>query len=290
LARAGLAPTDIGVIGFHGHTVLHDPARHLTVQIGNGGRMARATGVDTVWDMRAADMAAGGQGAPLAPVFHRALAEAAGIALPAAIVNIGGVANVTWLGADRAMLAFDCGPGNAPIDDLVQTRTGRAMDEGGNLAARGKVDEAALARLMAHPYFEVRPPKSLDRKSFSGEAVAGLGLEDAAATLTAFTAETIVAAAKHMPSPPRLWIVSGGGARNPVLVEAVRRRTEEPVKTAGEVGWSEDFIEAQAFAYLAVRSLRGLPLTFPGTTGVPEPLTGGRVSRAGTVEPAQGRS
>jgi anhydro-N-acetylmuramic acid kinase len=280
LAQAGLAPKEIDVIGFHGHTVLHDPARHLTVQIGNGGRIARATGIDVVWDMRAADMAAGGQGAPLAPAFHRALAEASGIALPGAIVNIGGVANVTWLGADGAMLAFDCGPGNALIDDLVRELSGGAMDEGGHLAARGKVDVAVLARLMAHPYFQAPPPKSLDRKSFSREAVAGLGLEDAAATLTAFTAETIAAAATHMPAPPRIWILSGGGARNPVLVAAVRARTEAPVKRAGVVGWSEDFIEAQAFAYLAVRSLRGLPLTFPGTTGVPEPLTGGRVSRA----------
>jgi len=290
LAEAGLAAEDIDVIGFHGHTVLHDAGRGLTVQIGKGSRIARETGIDTVWDMRAADISAGGEGAPLAPVFHRALAEASGIALPGAIVNIGGVANVTWLSADGAMLAFDCGPGNALIDDLVRARAGSAMDEGGHLAARGKVEEAALARLMAHPYFEAPPPKSLDRRSFSVDALGGLGLEDAAATLTAFTAETIAAAARHMPAPPSIWILSGGGARNPVLVAAVRARTEAPVKRAGEVGWSEDFIEAQAFAYLAVRSLRGLPLTFPGTTGVNEPLTGGRVSRAGTVEPAQGRS
>lgn len=280
LAEAGLARKNIDVIGFHGHTVLHDPGRGLTVQIGDGARIARATGIDVVWDMRAADVLAGGQGAPLAPAFHRALADASAVELPAAIVNIGGVANVTFLGADGAMLAFDTGPGNALIDDLARARAGQAMDEDGELAARGRIGEAALALLMAHPHFEVPPPKSLDRKSFSGEAVTDLTLEDAAATLTAFTAAAIARAAAHLPAPPRVWIVTGGGARNPVLVAAIRARLDAPVKIAGELGWSEAFIEAQAFAYLAVRSLHRLPLTFPGTTGVAEPLTGGRLSRA----------
>ena len=293
LAEAGLAPEDIDVIGFHGHTVLHDPARRLTVQIGDGERLAEATGIDTVWDMRAADMAAGGQGAPLASAFHRALALASGIDRPAAIVNLGGVANVTWLAADGAMLAFDTGPANALIDDLLRARTGRAMDEGGELAARGQANKAILTALLADLFFEVSPPKSLDRKSFSLRSVAGLSLEDAAATLTAFTAAALARAAEHMPAPPRVWILSGGGARNPSLVAAIRARLDRPVRTAGELGWSEDFIEAQAFAYLAARSLRGLPLTFPGTTGVKEPLTGGRLARAGRLrsdKTAQGLS
>jgi len=280
LAQAGLAAEDLDVIGFHGHTVLHDPARRLTVQIGDGGRIAQATGIDTVWDMRAADMEAGGEGAPLAPAFHRALAEASRIERPAVIVNIGGVANVTWLGEGGAMLAFDCGPGNGLIDDLVQTRTGRAMDEGGALASRGQADERALATLLAHPFFETVPPKSLDRRYFSIRPVAGLSLEDAAATLTGLTAAAIIEAARYTPQPPRIWVLSGGGARNPALIAAIRARTDAPVTTASDLGWSEEFIEAQAFAFLAVRSLRDLPLTFPGTTGVPEPLTGGRLAHA----------
>lgn len=280
LMRVGLAADDIDVIGFHGHTVLHDPERRLTVQIGNGSRIARATGVDTVWDMRAADIEAGGEGAPLAPVFHRALADMSGIERPAVIVNIGGVANVTWLGEGGAMLAFDCGPGNGLIDDLVQARAGRAMDEGGVLASGGRVDEEVLADLLAHPFFEVTPPKSLDRRSFSIQPVAGLGLEDAAATLTGFTAAAIVGATPHMPEPPRIWVLSGGGARNRALIAAIRARTDAPVTMASALGWPDEFIEAQAFAFLAVRSLRGLPLTFPGTTGVPEPVAGGRLAQA----------
>ena len=280
LRQAGLGARDIDVIGFHGHTALHDPARRLSVQLGDGERLARAVGIDVVWDMRAADVSAGGQGAPLAPVFHRALADGSGIARPAAMVNIGGVANVTWLSAEGAMLAFDSGPGNGLIDDLVRTRTGRAMDKAGALASRGKVDETVLGTLLAHPFFEVSPPKSLDRRSFSIRSVADLGLEDAAATLTAFTAATIIEAARHMPVAPRAWILSGGGARNPALLAAIRARADAPVATARDHGWSEDFIEAQAFAFLAVRSLRGLPLTFPSTTGVAEPLTGGRLAHA----------
>lgn len=283
MAAQGLRPSDIDVIGFHGQTVLHRPERRLTVQIGDGAALAEALGIAVVHDMRAADVAAGGQGAPLVPAYHRALALAT---LPpsadtVAVLNLGGVGNVTALDGAADPLAFDTGPGNALIDDLVQARTGRSMDEDGSLARAGRVDEAALARLMDHPYFAVPPPKSLDRNAFSAEPVSGLSTEDAAATLVAFTAESVARAAGWLVRRPALWVVCGGGARNPALLDALRERLGAEVRTGGSLGWDGDLVEAQAFAYLAVRSLRGLPLTFPTTTGIQRPLMGGVLSQPG---------
>ncbi|HOV03384.1 MAG TPA: anhydro-N-acetylmuramic acid kinase, partial [Kaistiaceae bacterium] len=191
IAEAGLTLADIDVVGFHGQTVFHDPARRLTIQLGDGAALARRLGIPVVYDFRAADVAAGGEGAPFVPVYHRALVGAAGLALPAAVVNIGGVANITWIGADGGLLACDTGPGNALLDDLMRERAGRAFDEGGRHALAGRVDAAVLARLLDDPYFALPAPKSLDRDHFSAAPVAGLGLEDAAATLAAFTAAPI---------------------------------------------------------------------------------------------------
>jgi anhydro-N-acetylmuramic acid kinase len=269
----------IDIIGFHGQTVLHRPESRLTVQIGDGDELARRLGIPVAFDFRAPDVAAGGHGAPLVPVFHRALAEAAGIELPAVILNLGGVANLTYLperGADP--LAWDTGPGNALLDDLILKRTGMAMDLDGRIAGLGTVDETALGQLLAHPYFELPPPKSLDRNAFSGESVEALPLGDAAATLVAFTAETIALTLGQVPGRPKRLIAAGGGTKNPVLIAEIARRTGLAVEPAESLGWSADAMEAQAFAYLAVRSRAGLPLTFPTTTGVPRPMTGGRLA------------
>lgn len=273
----GLLARDIDVVGYHGQTVLHRPARGLTVQIGDGQRLANAIGMPVVFDFRAADMAAGGQGAPLVPVFHRALAEHCGLDLPLAVLNLGGVGNVTWVGPDGALLAFDTGPGNALLDDLMRQRNGSACDHDGAGARAGKPDEEVLRPLLDDPYFAALPPKSLDRNHFHAalSAVAPLSVEDAAATLTAFTAGAVLRARGHMPKMPKGWIVAGGGARNPAMLDALRTTLPEPVRTADEAGWQGDSLEAQAFAFLAVRSLRGLPLTFPGTTGVKAPVLGG---------------
>ena len=276
LGEHGFDRRSIDIVGFHGQTVLHRPERALTVQIGDGAALARRCGIDVVADLRAADVAAGGQGAPLVPVFHRALAEAAGLPLPVVLLNVGGVANITLVRAgDADPVAFDTGPGNALIDDLMLERTGLAMDRDGVAAARGRTDEAILARLMAHPYFDLAPPKSLDRNDWSRAPVAALPTEDAAATLTAFSAQSIARAVALIAEKPHALIVCGGGARNPSLMAELRRRLPCPVRDAAELGWSGDAIEAQAFAYLAVRSRAGLPLTFPTTTGVPAPLAGG---------------
>ncbi len=277
MARSGLDRKQIALIGFHGQTVLHRPDLRLTVQLGDGQALANAVGVPVVCDFRARDVEAGGQGAPLAPVFHRALAESAALPMPLAFVNIGGVANVTWIGADRRLIAFDTGPGNAMLDDWAMRHTGRTMDENGALARAGHVKQAVLETLLRHPYFEQPPPKSLDRNDFSTAALAGLSPEDGAATLSAFTDAAIVLAGRHFPQPPRLWVLCGGGARNPVLVETLKRLTAAPVILADEAGWAVEFIEAQAFGYMAVRSVYGLPLSYPGTTGVPKPMSGGRL-------------
>ena len=259
----------VAAIGFHGHTLDHRPQDRFTLQVGDAARLARETGIPVIADFRSADVAAGGQGAPLAPVYHRA--RLAGEPRPIAVLNIGGVANVTWIGRDGAMLAFDTGPGNAPIDDWCRRHTGEPMDRDGRLAAQGRVDEEALERLLDNPYFAARPPKSLDRQSFSSAPVAALSPADGAATLTAFTAAAVARA--PLPEPPRRWIVSGGGRRNPVLMAAL----PGPAEPAEALGWDGDALEAEAFAYLAARKLRNLPASFPGTTGCPAPMTAGRL-------------
>jgi anhydro-N-acetylmuramic acid kinase len=281
LAREHIEPATVDVVGFHGQTVLHRPERGLTVQIGDGAALARAIGIDVVYDLRAADMAAGGQGAPLVPVYHRALAQGSGAALPLLFVNIGGVANFTYVAEARDPIACDAGPGNALLDDLMLARTGATMDRDGACALSGKVDEGALAALMSHKYFLQSPPKSLDRNDFPSTPISALSTSDAAATLAAFTACGILAHLKFLPETLRMIVLSGGGARNPALVEALARRAPCPVRRAEDFGWDSQAIEAQAFAFLAVRSVKGLPLTFPTTTGVREPLGGGALAWAG---------
>jgi len=280
--RAFLARHELGridVVGLHGHTILHRPREGRTWQIGDGARLARALGLDVVADFRAADVAAGGEGAPLAPVFHAGLAT--GLERPLAVLNLGGVGNVTWLGEDESeMLAFDTGPGNALIDDWALRHTGSPVDRDGALARAGRVDEQAVATFLAHPFLARRPPKSLDRDDFRAFMPDGLSPADGAATLTAMTAAAVAAARSHFPAPPRRWLVTGGGRHNPALMEALLRALAAPVEAVEHVGWDGDALEAQAFAYLAVRSLDGLPLSFPGTTGVPVPTRGGRLFRA----------
>jgi anhydro-N-acetylmuramic acid kinase len=277
LDRTQIQPATVDVIGFHGQTVLHRPDRRLTIQIGDGPKLAKRLGIKVVYDFRAADVAAGGQGAPLVPIFHKALVDAAALERPVIVVNIGGVANLTFIGASGDPIACDTGPGNALLDDLMLRRVGMAIDRDGATAARGKIDEATLSALLAHPYFDLPPPKSLDRNGFAAERVEGLSLEDAAATLTAFTAASIAGALEHLPAPPLRAIVCGGGARNPTLMRALQQRLPCPLADAGLYGWSVDAIEAQAFAYLAVRRLKSLPITFPTTTGVSQALTGGLI-------------
>lgn len=271
----GLGRRTIDVVGFHGQTVLHRPECHLTVQIGDGHVLAEKLDLAVAYDFRAADAAAGGQGAPLVPIFHHALAAAAGFSEPVATINIGGVANVSFLAPGRDPLACDAGPGNALIDDLMWSRAGLPLDHDGAAAARGKVDEAVLKNLLADEFFDRPPPKSLDRNGFSAAPVAALSTEDAAATLTAFTAEGIRRAFEASTMKPSLAIVCGGGARNKTLMSELARRLPCKVLSADAFGWSIDAMEAQAFAYLAVRTLRGLPITFPTTTGIPKPLPGG---------------
>ncbi|ARN79724.1 anhydro-N-acetylmuramic acid kinase [Methylocystis bryophila] len=280
LADYAIDPASISVVGFHGQTVLHRPKERLSVQLGDGAALAGRLGLDVVHDFRAADLAAGGEGAPIVPVFHRALVAAAGFRGPVALLNIGGVANVTYVEDGLEPIACDTGPGNALIDDLMLQRTGAPIDRHGRTAARGRVNEAALLRLLSHPFFEDTPPKSLDRNAFSPKAISHLSTEDAAATLTAFTAGSVLRLFPHLPREPELLIVCGGGARNPILVRELVLRLPCKVTTADVVGWSPDFLEAQAFAYLAARMLEGLPLTYPTTTGVPEPTPGGVIARA----------
>jgi anhydro-N-acetylmuramic acid kinase len=278
LAAENVARDTIDVVGFHGQTVLHRPEAGLTVQIGDGTALARGLNLPVVYDFRAADIAAGGQGAPLVPVYHKALAMTAGLAGPIVLLNVGGVANLTFLNGDDDPLAFDTGPGNALIDDLMFRRQGVPMDEGGVTASLGKVDFAALGDLLAHPYFDKPPPKSLDRNEFSGTRVNELKLDDAAATLTAFTAQSIIDALAHLPQQPKLAVLSGGGAHNLTLRWKLMQRLPCGLVMADTIGWSADGMEAQAFAYLAVRRLKNLPITFPTTTGVEKPLPGGRLA------------
>lgn len=282
LKKAGIEPDRVDVIGFHGHTVLHRPKDGVTRQIGDGRLLAATTGIPVVADFRRRDVEEGGQGAPLAALYHAA--HARDLAKPVAVLNIGGVANVTWIGENGAILAFDTGPGNALIDDWAIKTIGRPMDEGGRLARAGRVDERALAALLADPYFDQPPPKSLDRNHFDPAPVSGLAPADGAATLVRFTAEAVARAQAHFPTPPRRWLVCGGGRHNDDLMRAIREALNAPVDPVEAVGWRGDSLEAEAFAFLAVRSLFGLPLSLPMTTGVKAP------TRGGTYFPAPGRA
>jgi len=268
-------PADL--IGFHGQTILHQPDRRRTWQVGDAGLLARATGIRVAYDFRTADVAVGGQGAPLVPVFHQALA--AGLPRPLAILNIGGVANVTWIGADDMLFAFDTGPGNGPLDDWIAIHTGARFDADGALSRAGRADAAVLGRLLAHPYFQAPAPKSLDRLDFSralaASGLAALSPADGAATLVAFTAGAVAAA--RFPSTPRNWLVCGGGRHNPAIMQALRIALGVPVEPVETVGWDGDALEAQCFGFLAARVVAGLPLSFPSTTGVPRPIPGGRL-------------
>jgi anhydro-N-acetylmuramic acid kinase len=279
LSQHELEPAAIRVIGFHGHTVVHAPEQRRTVQIGDGRLLARLTGIDVVYDLRQSDVEAGGQGAPLAPVYHRALAARLP-GRPVAVVNIGGVANVTWIGRDGELVAFDTGPGNALIDDWMLRRSGEPRDADGRAAAAGRVDQAALTALLTHDYFGRLPPKSLDRNAFALSPVEHLSTDDGAATLTAFTAAALARARAHFSEEPRLWVISGGGRRNRTLMSMIAERVEAAVAPAEAAGMDGDAMEAEAWAYLAVRSLQKLPITFRGTTGVAHPTTGGVLARA----------
>jgi anhydro-N-acetylmuramic acid kinase len=274
------------LIGFHGQTILHAPAAARSWQIGDATRLAQRTNLPVISDFRAADMAAGGQGAPLVPLFHAALAQS--LEKPLAIVNIGGVANLTWLGEHGEILACDTGPGNGPLDDWMLGHTGQPYDENGATAAAGHARQDRLAILLAHPYFAAPAPKSLDRLTFSAliaTATEGLTLEDGAATLAAFTAAAI---AKALPGTPKRILICGGGRKNAAIMSRLQKSVACPVEPAEAAGWDGDALEAQCFAFLAVRSLYGLPLSLPATTGVPAPQTGGRLTSpaAGATGPA----
>jgi anhydro-N-acetylmuramic acid kinase len=268
----------IDCIGFHGQTIKHEPHLARTWQLGDGAYMANALGCVVINRFRDADMRNGGQGAPLAPAYHRALVEADQLPCPAAILNIGGVSNITLVTQDE-LHALDCGPGNALLDDWVNAQAGVPFDRDGALSSGGQVDQKALEQLLDHPFFKIRGVKSLDRNHFSPQPVRELSLADGAATLVAFTTHAIAIAAQSLPSRPCQWIVTGGGRLNRTLIGMLRAELSAPVLVAEDFGWAGDAIEAHAFAYLAVRSLRNLPFSWPTTTGVRQPTSGGAVHR-----------
>jgi anhydro-N-acetylmuramic acid kinase len=282
MAEHRLTAADLDLVGFHGQTVWHEPPGRSrpegrTVQLGDAALLARGLGLPVAFDFRSADVAAGGQGAPLAPVYHDAIRRWSGLAAPVAVLNLGGVGNITLCSADGTLTAFDTGPANGMIDLWVQARIDRRLDKDGALARAGRVDEAIVAAYLDHPYFKARGAKSLDRYDFSIDRVAHLSLEDGAATLTAFAARAVALGVAACPQPPLEIVACGGGRHNPVLLAAIREACGAPISTAEDQGWRGDSIEAEAFAYLAARTARGLPISFPGTTGVAAPIMGGRI-------------
>lgn len=281
LKVARIKPHDVKVIGFHGQTVVHRPNEGITWQIGDGALLAEKTGIDVVCNFRRHDVAAGGQGAPLVPLFHAALVKH--MDLPVAILNLGGIANVTWVARSEDtgndilaldIMAFDTGVGNVLLNEWALKHTGKSVDKGGELALAGKVDEEVLKSYLSDKFFLLTPPKSLDRNYFTLDRLNNLSKEDGAATLTAFVAESVVMAGQHFPAPAKRWYVTGGGRHNPALMQAIAKRLKN-VKPVETLGWYGDALEAQAFAYLAVRSLKRLPLTLPTTTGALRAVTGG---------------
>jgi anhydro-N-acetylmuramic acid kinase len=271
---------DIDIVGFHGQTVLHRPERKMTVQIGDAAALAKAIHIPVMHDFRAADVAAGGQGAPFVPVYHRALAQSLEREGPIVVVNIGGVSNITYIDGADTLIACDTGPGNALLDDYMLRTLGQRFDLDGRMAAQGATDEEWVTGALEHGFFALPPPKSLDRNDFASLALPVMPPADGAATLTAFTAAAIARIIPLLPKPPRSWIVAGGGARNFTMLRMLRERLQPAtVEAADALGWSADAIEAQAFGFLAARGLKGLPLSYPATTGVPMPMTGGLIAR-----------
>lgn len=279
LREQDIAAGTLDLIGFHGQTVFHAPQRRFTRQLGSGAEIATRFAVPTVFRFRHADVAAGGEGAPLVPLYHQALAGK--LEKPLMILNLGGVGNVTYLSERGEVIAFDTGPASALIDDFVRRRRGVAFDAGGALAVSGTADRDLVARFLQHPYFARTAPKSLDRNAFHADAAAVETLSDAdgAATLAEFTVQATAAALRHVLRAPLRWLVTGGGRHNAYFMRRFAEELRVPVDPVEAVGWDGDFLEAQCFAYLAVRSLLGLPLSLPTTTGVPRPLTGGEIAR-----------
>jgi anhydro-N-acetylmuramic acid kinase len=282
MRRHRLLPEDIDLIGLQGQTVLHSPptpARPVgrTVQLVDAEAVARGLGIAVAYDFRSDDLAAGGQGAPLSPAYHAALVRHSTLSTPTAVLNLGGVANVTLVGSDGALEAFDTGPANGMLDLLVQTRGAGRFDADGSLAGAGQVDQSVLETYLADSYFHRRGPKSLDRFDFPLDPVAALSLEDAAATLTAFAADSVARGLRALSEMPLRLVATGGGRHNPVLMQAIRERLPFPTLSAEDVHWRGDSVEAEAFAFLAARCLLGLPISYPRTTGVPSPMTGGRI-------------
>ena len=284
LLRNDLTPKDIDVIGFHGQTVLHRPGDALTVQIGDGPLLAEETGIDVVYDMRANDMVFGGQGAPLIPVYHAALSAnlPREFAAPVVFVNIGGISNLTFVGSDGTLSAFDSGPGNMLIDQWIEAHTGKAYDRNGATAARGKLVPSLLRSYLDSPFFSANQRRSLDRSDFLPPVKGTVPLEDGARTLAHLTGAAILKLATYLPMPPKTYVVCGGGRLNPVIMAEfsdLAAETGARVIAAEAAGVDGGSMEAEAWAYLAVRSLKGLPLTFPGTTGVAQAMTGGVLAR-----------
>ena len=280
VAQNRLTFEEIDIVGFHGQTVLHRPEKKLTVQIGDAAALAKAIHIPVMHDFRAADVAAGGQGAPFVPVYHRALAQSLEREGPICVVNIGGVSNITYIDGNDTLIACDTGPGNALLDDFMFRTMHQPFDCAGNFAAKGEPNEAWIARALELPFFARRPPKSLDRNDFASLRLGDMQPADGAATLTAFTAAAIAQVVPLLPKPPKSWVICGGGARNHTMMRMLRARLEPAsVQAAETLGWSSDAIEAQAFGFLAARGMKGLPLSYPATTGVPMPMTGGIIAR-----------
>ncbi|MCW9033125.1 MAG: anhydro-N-acetylmuramic acid kinase [Rhodospirillales bacterium] len=277
LSKNNINADEIDLLGFHGQTILHRPEEGITRQIGNGQLLANETSIDVISDFRTKDVENGGEGAPFAPVLHQALSQS--LEQPLAVLNVGGVSNVTWIG-NGDILACDTGPGNALLDDWCRKHFDQEFDEDGRLARSGVCHEGIVEQLVAHPFFNRPAPKSLDRDDFaawSSERVKDLSPEDGAATLLAFTVESIARAQAILPEPVQRWLVCGGGRKNSYLMETLQNRLGTEVSPVEAVGWDGDGLEAQAFAYMAARSLKELPLSFPSTTGVNKPMTGGRL-------------
>lgn len=284
LAQIDIRAREIDLLGFHGQTVLHRPEMGLTVQLGDGKALAGQAGIDVVYDFRAEDMRNGGQGAPLVPVYHRALSamlpEKFRQLSPVAFVNIGGISNITYVGEGGEICGFDTGPGNALIDQWVQQHAGIPFDEGGMIAREGVVIETLVDRYLKHPYFEQTIPKSLDRFDFQVPDPSDAGLEDGARSLAKISAEAIFKACDHLEKPPELWIMCGGGRLNPSIMKDLHELAQDCgalVASAEEAGFDGDAMEAEAFGYLAVRSVQNLSLTYPKTTGCNKPSVGGEL-------------
>ncbi|MFL2891049.1 MAG: anhydro-N-acetylmuramic acid kinase [Candidatus Pelagibacterales bacterium] len=276
LAKSNFKSSRISVLGLHGQTVFHDPKNKISLQLINASKIAKYFNIRTISDFRENDISKGGEGAPLVPVFHKLLMKYLNVSLPSIFINIGGISNITYLSKKNELIAFDSGPGMCLLDDYVELNSNKKYDEDGKYSSRGKINNKILKKVMCDKYFKLKYPKSIDRNYFTLIDFKNLDFCDACATISMFTVKSIISGINKINKKYESIYIMGGGSKNLFIQKELSKIIQKDVKSINTKGIKDLYIESQAFAYLAVRSISNLPISYPKTTGVKKPIAGGK--------------